>query len=84
MAGLVVASNELCKAAVLEMAGIQIDAGGTNTFYGCSFEGINAQAGPLTNAWPVAIQIAHSSLNFSGGGGGADNNGNGCLLRRQV
>jgi hypothetical protein len=65
------------------MAGIQIDAGGTNTFYGCSFEGINAQAGPLTNARPVAIQIAHSSLNFSGGGS-ADNNGNDCLLRRQV
>jgi hypothetical protein len=27
--------------------GIQIDAGGTNTFYGCSFEGIDAQAGPV-------------------------------------
>jgi hypothetical protein len=55
--------------------GIQIDSGGTNTFYGCSFEGINSQAGALPNAKPVAIQIAHSSLNFTGPGG-ADNNGN--------
>lgn len=55
--------------------GIQIDAGGTNTFYGCSFEGVNSQAGPLPNENPVAIQIAHSSLNFTGSGG-SDNNQN--------
>lgn len=53
--------------------GIQIDAGGTNTFYGCSFEGVCTGSTP--NEKPVAIQIAHSSLNFTGSGG-SDNNQN--------
>ena len=52
--------------------GVQIDAGDTNTFFGCSFEGINAQGGLAPNNPPVAIKIPKSSL----GQHGADNNNN--------
>ena len=51
--------------------GVQIDAGDTNTFYGCAFEGISVGTEP--NDPPVAIKIQKSSLNTTG----ADNNGNG-------
>ena len=37
--------------------------------------GVNNHSAPSSVRRPVAIRIAHSSLNFSGGGG-ADNNGN--------
>ena len=52
--------------------GVQLDAGDTNTFFGCSWEGVNTQGGLEPNDPPVAIKIPKSSLNSSG----ADNNGN--------
>lgn len=38
--------------------GIQIDAGGTNMFYGCSAEGVTSGTSP--NATPTAIKIANT------------------------
>lgn len=48
--------------------GVQIDAGDTNSFYGCSFEGISRRSTP--NKQPTAIVIRKSSST------GADNNHN--------
>ncbi len=54
--------------------GIQIDAGDTNSFVGCSFEGINSGTAP--SATPTAILIKASSA------AGADNNNNTFMAAR--
>jgi hypothetical protein len=43
--------------------GLQIDAGDTNTFVGCSFEGI--QSGVSPSATPTAIVVAYNSASYS-------------------
>jgi len=43
--------------------GLQIDAGDTNTFVGCSFEGI--QTGTSPNATPTAIVVDYNSSSYS-------------------
>ena len=48
--------------------GVQIDAGDTNSFYGCSFEGISYQNTPQENPTAIFIRKASSA--------GADNNHN--------
>jgi hypothetical protein len=48
--------------------GLQIDAGGTNSFVGCAFEGISNGSSP--NATPTAVKIASAASS------GADNNDN--------
>ena len=43
--------------------GLQIDAGDTNTFVGCSFEGIQSGTSPSTT--PTAIVVAYNSTSYS-------------------
>ena len=43
--------------------GLQIDAGDTNTFVGCSFEGITSGTSP--NATPTAIVVDYNSASYS-------------------
>jgi hypothetical protein len=43
--------------------GLQIDAGDTNTFVGCSFEGIQSGTSPSTT--PTAIVVAYNSGSYS-------------------
>jgi hypothetical protein len=43
--------------------GLKIDAGDTNKFFGCAFEGI--QTGTSPNAVPTAVQIAYNTISYS-------------------
>ena len=54
--------------------GVQIDSGDTNSFVGCSFEGINKGKSP--NATPTAILVKRSASS------GADNNHNTFVCNR--
>eukprot|EP01052_Picozoa_sp_SAG31_P042870 SAG31_NODE_6952_length_1837_cov_16.699655_1_plen_389_part_00 len=53
--------------------GVQIDAGDTNQFFGCSFEGID---NPGRNNPPVAVVIAHHGQLENGTQTSGDNNNN--------
>lgn len=53
--------------------GVQIDAGDTNQFFGCSFEGID---NPGRNDPPVAVVIAHHGQLPNGTQTSGDNNNN--------